>query len=123
MKWNTIVLLVLVLIAAVLAAGPAVAGKKSGAPLPATGKTIGGPGGATVDSIDNTLWEIKGGATRDICVTLKNEASVSSRIEVNSAILEVPPGETRTLCGEGKTRFWSNCFDEACRIQWRVDLM
>lgn len=125
MKWRKTTLVGIGMIAAVLAAGPAAAGKKSGL-LPVTGNTIGGPAKVSVGPGIGSIWRTFGSATADICVTMLNESRRSTAFIMLSkgGQFEVPPGETRTSCSSGEGFFIPTCESgSVCTVQWRVDLM
>ena len=124
MRWMNTAMLPALTIVALIAAGPAYAGKKRSAPLPVVGRTIGGPGLATLASLGlKTIFTISGGATRDICVTVTNESATTVQIVLNPDARQLFANDTRTFCATGQNDVRASCAAPPCTIQWRVDRM
>lgn len=124
MTWIKIAMLPALIVVAMIAAGPAYAGKKGSAPLPATGRTMGGPGSATLASLGpQFIFSISGGATRDMCVTVTNESVPTVTVLFSTGSGQLLSSETRTFCATGQSDFRASCDTPPCTIQWRVDRM
>lgn len=95
--------------------------------LTATSNTIAGPGAFSEDRTDpqqNTIYEVFGGASADVCLTLQNRGrlgevkTIVDGAEVGDA---VKPGRTRARCFAAPTSIELACTSTTCAAVWRID--
>lgn len=96
--------------------------------LPATGRTIGGPGGIRDLAPTEEPVYLLGSpyAQRvDLCATILNLGGGDVELTVHygggSSYADVKSGMTRTLCGDRVDSVFVQCRNHPCTFQWRID--
>ena len=102
----------------------------AGAPasLPAGGRTVGGPGVATIAaSVTETV--LSGGQAFDGCATVTNTGTAAVDLVLTgggSATVNVPSRKTATLCRGSMQTTGITCLavgTGTCSVSWRVDML